>query len=143
MCGSAGIGTHRTECDNTSDTSNRASADGNRRTAGRKPVNCRRAGRHNAVLREGATDLAAPWTELLRGIRSKCRRRLHIYYLQHDLQLTRAACGPVQINLESGGSDALWQWFCAAVLMSARIKSNAGRILLYHLYVVVLYPMNR
>lgn len=31
-----------------------------------------------------------------------------------------------QIPIAGGGADALWQWFCASVLYSARIKSNAG-----------------
>jgi hypothetical protein len=31
------------------------------------------------------------------------------------------------VDLEHGGDNALWQWFCAAVLLSARIKSTAGK----------------
>ena len=27
-----------------------------------------------------------------------------------------------------GGPNALWQWLCASILMSARIKSNAGKL---------------
>lgn len=33
---------------------------------------------------------------------------------------------PLQIDIASGSAAALWQWLCAAVLFSARIKSNAG-----------------
>jgi hypothetical protein len=35
-------------------------------------------------------------------------------------------CEELQINMSSGSPDALWQWFCASVLFSARIKSIAG-----------------
>lgn len=31
-----------------------------------------------------------------------------------------------QIDLRSGSKDALWQWFCAAILFGTRIKSKAG-----------------
>lgn len=33
----------------------------------------------------------------------------------------------MKVDLEHGGDNALWQWFCAAVLLSARIKSTAGK----------------
>ena len=32
----------------------------------------------------------------------------------------------MQIDMGSGSAAALWQWLCASVLFSARIKSNAG-----------------
>lgn len=33
---------------------------------------------------------------------------------------------PPQIDMAGGGRDALWQWLCASILSSARIKSKAG-----------------
>jgi len=36
-------------------------------------------------------------------------------------------CEELGIDLVNGGADALWQWFVASVLISARIKSTAGK----------------